>query len=204
MLHVRLNLITADPSGLGECLRYIGTQVRPAVERQPGNLGLSLLASPEPAAAIFQSFWASHEALQVSEQAEATLRRELERRAAGPVAVEPYRIPVFEHEGATLGGEAVRLTRVEVKRSAVDDVIEIFGDTAVPWLAETPGFRSALLFADPDAGQLVSETTWRDPQARAASPSVAAVIRADSLAAANCEIRAIEDYRLVFSSARKD
>lgn len=83
------------------------------------------------------------------------------------------------------------------------DVIEVFGDSAVPQLAETPGFRSALLFADPASGHLVSQTIWRDPQALAASPSVAAVIRADVLSAASCQIRAIEDYSLVFSSARK-
>jgi hypothetical protein len=94
-------------------------------------------------------------------------------------------------------------------------VIEVFADSAVPWLAETDGFRSALLFADPGPGQLISESAWRDPQARAASPGVAAVIRADLLEAANCVIRAdlleaancgiraVDDYRLVFSSARK-
>jgi hypothetical protein len=82
-------------------------------------------------------------------------------------------------------------------------VIEAFGDSAVPGLAETAGFRSALLFADPASGPLISETVWRDPQAGAASPSVGAVIRADALGAANCLIRAVEDDSLVFSSARK-
>ncbi len=44
---------------------------------------------------------------------------------------------------------------------------------------------------------------WQGPQARAASPSTAAVIQADVLNRADCEIRAVEDYSLVFSSARK-
>ena len=92
--------------------------------------------------------------------------------------------------------------RMEGKPLAVDDVIEAFGNSAVPLLAEHPGFRSALLFAAPATGQLVSETVWRDPQARAASPSVAAVIQADVLTEAHCQIRGVEDYSLVFSSAR--
>ena len=41
-----------------------------------------------------------------------------------------------------------------------------------------------------------------DPRARAASPSVAAVIQADVLTEAHCQIRGVEDYSLVFSSAR--
>jgi hypothetical protein len=82
-------------------------------------------------------------------------------------------------------------------------VIEAFGDSAVPGLAETAGFRSALLFAGPASGHLIRKTVWRDPQARAAGPSVAAVIRADALGTANRQIRAVADDSLVFSSARK-
>ena len=203
MLHTRLDLITADPLVLGGCIKYIEGEVRPAVESQPGSLGLSLLASPELGAAVLESFWASLHALEASEQPAVPLPGELVRRARGSVTVERYRVPVFEREATLRGGKGVRLTRIEVKPSAVADVIEAFGDSAVPDLAETAGFRSALLFADPASGHLISETVWRDPQARAASPSVAAVIRADVLDAANCLIRAVDDYSLVFSSTRK-
>jgi hypothetical protein len=80
---------------------------------------------------------------------------------------------------------------------------EAFGASAVPWLAETPGFCAALLFADPDSGSLISQTVWRGTQARAASPSTATVIQADVLNATDCVVRAVEDYSLVFSSAPK-
>ena len=202
MLHARLDLITADPLVLGECIQYIQSEVRPAVESQPGSLGLSLLASPELGTAVLESFWASDHALRAGGQTAAAVRGELARRASGSVAVERYRVFVFEREAPLRGGEGVRLTRIEVKPSAVEDVAEAFGDSAVPLLAETPGFRSALLFADPATGELISETVWRDPGARAASPSVAAVIQADVLAEANCQIRGVEDHSLVFSSAR--
>jgi hypothetical protein len=77
VLHVRLNLITADPLLLGESVRYIESQVRPAVESQPGNLGMSLLANPELGVAILESFWVSHDALRDSEKAVAPIRGEL-------------------------------------------------------------------------------------------------------------------------------
>jgi hypothetical protein len=44
-----------------------------------------------------------------------------------------------------------------VKRAALEDVVEVFGDTAVP-LAVAPGFRGALLLADPSSGRLISLT----------------------------------------------
>lgn len=68
------------------------------------------------------------------------------------MTAEQYQILVFEQAASPRGGEGARLTRIEVKPSAAEDVIEAFGDSAVPWLAETPGFRSALLFADPASG----------------------------------------------------
>jgi hypothetical protein len=147
--------------------------------------------------------WATHAALWLSEPTEAPFRAELARRISGPVPAEDYQVVIFEREASLRGGEAVRLTRVEVKPSGVYDVIDVFRDTAVPWLAETPGFCGVLLFADPASGQLISETVWEDQRTRAASPSVAALIRANVPDEANCEIRAVEDYSLIFSSARK-
>jgi hypothetical protein len=79
----------------------------------------------------------------------------------------------------------------------------VYGDTVVPWLADTLGFRETLLFADPADGQLISQTGWRDLAARAASPNVAEMIRSEVLAEDDCQIRTVEDYRLVFGSARK-
>jgi len=188
---------------LDDCIKYIKGEFRPALASQPGSLGLSLLISPALGVAVVESFWASAQALRASEPVAASLHAELARRARASVTGEQYRILVFERGAPPHGGEAVRLTRMQVKPSAVEEVAEAFGDSAVPWLAETPGFRAALLLADPDSGHLISQSVWRDPRARAASPSTAAVIQADVLNSSDCVIRAVEDYSLVFSSARK-
>jgi hypothetical protein len=63
MLHVRLDLITADPLTPGGVHHLHEREVRPAAESRPGRLGLSLLASPEAGAAVLESFWASRDAL---------------------------------------------------------------------------------------------------------------------------------------------
>jgi hypothetical protein len=205
MMHVRVSLIIADPPVLAGCLEYLEREVRTVVESQPGSLGLSLLAAQEPGFAILESFWATHnrELVWASRETEALLRAELARRTGRPVTAEDYQVVVFEQGVPLRSGEAVRLTRLEVKPPGVADVADVFGDTAVPWLAETRGFCGALLLAAPASGRLISETVWRDPAARAASPDVAEMIRAEVLDDEDCEIRAVEDYRLVFNSARK-
>jgi hypothetical protein len=49
----------------------------------------------------------------------------------------------------------------------------------------------------------LSVTVWRDPGARAAAPDVAAIFRAEVPDEAGGEIRAVEDYALVFSSVQE-
>jgi hypothetical protein len=203
MQHVRLNLITADPLRLGDAIKHIEAEGRPAAESLRGSLGLSLYANRELGVAILESFWASDEALVQSGIKLEPSRREAVRLAAGTVCVEQYRVPVFEQEAPLSGGERLRLTRMDIEPSRVDDVVEAYGDTAVPRLAAAEGFCAALLLVEPNTGHLTSETIWRTATALGASRSLAAAVRLELAEAAGCTIRAMEEYGLVFSSARK-
>ena len=147
VLHIRLSRIAADPPGLDDRVAYIKREARQAVEFRPGSLGISVLADRAEGAALFGSLWASSEAMSASEETEAPLRAELAKRAGTPVAVEDYQVPIsviFDHAILLLGGQAVRLTRIQVKPSQVDDVIEVVGDEVVPSLSEAAGFRAVL------------------------------------------------------------
>jgi len=183
VLHTRLNWITADTAALDECVTYVEREIRSALEARPGSLGISVL-----------------------ENTEAPMRAELAKRAGAPVSVEDYQVPIFElveRQALTRCSHAVRLTRMRVRPSQVDDVIEVVGDIVVPSLIETPGFCDALLFADPASGCLISETMWRDAGARAAAPSIASIVQTEVPDAASGEIHAVEDYSLVFSSMQE-
>ena len=206
MLHTRLNWITADTPALDGCVTYVEREIRSALEARPGSLGISVLEDRERGVAVFGSIWATSDEMGGSENTEAPMRAELAKRAGAPVSVEDYQVPIFElieQQALTRRGHAVRLTRMQVRPSQVDDVIEVVGDIVVPSLIETPGFCDALLFADPASGCLISETFWRDPGARAAGPSIASIVRTEVLDEATDEIRAVEDYSLVFSSMQE-
>jgi hypothetical protein len=203
MLHVRLNLITADPIRLGDSVKFVENEVRPVVEGQPGNLGMALKLNADLGLAILESFWVSGDALRVSERIVAPNRAAAVRRATGTVTVERYSVPVFGREAPLHSGEGVRVTRLDVQPDAVEDAVATFGGVTVPWLADTEGFCSTLLFIDRTSGRSVVETIWRDPEALAASRSAAAAIRVDTVRATNGVIRSVEEYQLVFSSARK-
>ena len=204
-MYVRFSQVAGDPQVVSDALRQIEHVVRPAVETQPGSMGLALHVTAQPGVVILESFWATHEALRASERAVAPGRGEAALLGGGTVTVELYRLPVFEQDVPGRGGEGVRLTRMDAEPAVVDDVIEVFGDTFVPWLAETTGFHSALLCADPASGRLVSQDIWHDLPALAASAAAAraAVARARRARSAPCAMRAVQEYVQVFSSARR-
>jgi hypothetical protein len=203
MLHVRFNLLAADPLRLGDSMKYLEAEVRPLAESLRGSLGMALYANPELGVAIAESFWASDEAVVQSGLMVGPGRHEVVRRAAGTVCVERYQVPVFEQYGPLAAGAGLRLARMDIEPASVADVIEAYGDTAVPQLAGTEGFCAALLFADQNTGRLISETLWQSPQALAASRSAGAAARAQTVASTGCAVRAVEEYGLVFNSARK-
>jgi hypothetical protein len=204
MLHVRFNLLTADPLRLADSVKYIEAEVAPLAQSLRGSLGLALYANPELGVAIVESFWASDEAVVQSGLMVGPGRQEAVRRAAGTVCVERYQVPVFEQAGALAAGAGLRLERMDIEPGGVADVVEAYGDTAVPQLAGTEGFCAALLFADPNTGRLIGETVWQTPQALAASRTAGAGARAETAASTGCAVRAIEEYGLVVNSARKE
>jgi hypothetical protein len=148
-----LNLITADPLRLDDSVKFIEADVRPAVENELGNLGTSLYTNPELGVAVLTSFWVSRDALRHSEEVARPRRREAIKRAAGTVSVERYRVPVFERKAPPGTGTALRLTRMDVEPSRVEDVVEVYGDTVVPWFADAEGFCSSLLLVDRTTGR---------------------------------------------------
>lgn len=105
MLHVETSWITAKPLRLGDAISYLASEVRPAVKRQPGNLGTLLFLDPDAGAMGFESFWASAGALVASEDVIAASVREAARRAGGTVTRERYEVLVFELEAPLRGGQ---------------------------------------------------------------------------------------------------
>jgi len=193
------------PPQLGDAISYLASEARPAVERQPENLGTSLLIDPEAGVMGFESFWASDGPLTTGEDVIAASVREAARRAGGTVTQERYEILVFELEAPWRAGQGVRVTHMDVgpsKLSNVEDAVAWYGDTAVPQLSEASGFCAAMLYADWTSGRLISETVWRDPHALAASRSAAMAVEAAAAKELHGVIGVSRDYRLEFGSAR--
>jgi heme-degrading monooxygenase HmoA len=201
MEHARLTLMAADPAKLPDAVRYIENDARRRIENEPGNRGMAVSTDDEVGVALVSSFWVSGDAMRESARATAPLRAEAARRAGGTVSVESHEVESARRMARAEPGAGVRLARLELDPTRLDDVVGAYEDAALPWLAEADGFCSHLLFVHRRTGQAVDETVWRDAGALTASRSAAAAIRVDAVAASDAVVRSLVEYRLAFTSA---
>jgi heme-degrading monooxygenase HmoA/limonene-1,2-epoxide hydrolase len=201
-MHVRMNMLAGDPARLDEATRYLQETVRPSVEDQHGNRGLACLTNEDLGVCVVASYWDTQDAMTASEQAVQVPRKELAELLMGTVTVEHYEVPVFVRRSRPQAGAGVRLGRMDCAPGAMDAMIEEFRITGVPALMEMRGLCSAQIMADRSTGRCVVVTAWEDMEALAASRPATARLRADVAERTHLQVRAVEEYKLVFSSVR--
>ncbi|MBV9452114.1 MAG: ester cyclase [Streptosporangiaceae bacterium] len=202
-MHVRMNMLAGDPARLDDATRYLEGTVRPHVEAQHGNRGLAFLTNSDLGVCVIASYWDTHDAMTVSEQAVQVSRKEMTEMIAGTVTVEHYEVPVFVRRSRPQHGAGVRLTRIDGPSAGVEAAIEEFRNTAVPALMEMRGLCSAQLMVDRATGRGIVVTAWDDMESLIASRSDVARLRASQTAVTHSQVRAVEEYTLVFSSVRE-
>ena len=201
-MHARINMLAGDPAMIGEATRYLEEHVRPTVEAEHGNRGLACLVNADLGTCLIASYWDSADAMTASEQAVQVSRKEVAELIRGSVTVEHYEVPVFVRRSRPAGGAGVRIARVECAPGHIDALIEEFRNTAAPSLMDIQGLASAQLMADRTTGRCIVATAFEDMSALAASRAVTARLRADAAAIMHLQIRAVEEYTLVFTSIR--
>lgn len=199
-MHVRLSLVTADPSKIDDVVKYVTNDARSIVEEKPGNLGMSMAVN-ELGVAVVETFWVSGDAMRESERQVSATRVEAARRGGGTVACEHYVVASVVQVDKPAVGAGMRFTRADVDLTKVDATVAAYEDAAVPWLVETTGFCAARLYMDRRAGKSITESLWIDAPALVTSRAVAATIRTHTVAATGASIRGVEEYRLVFTSS---
>lgn len=203
MQHVRLSFITADPHRIGAAVRYLEDEARGEVEGRLGNLGMALEVDGELGTAVMTSYWVSADAMKENEPDVAPIVDKAVDRCAGTSSAERFELSSFTQAARPRAGSGVRFARSDLETSDIDDAIANYEDTAIPWLVSTDGFCRAVMLVNRRTRHAVNETVWLDENALVDSRSAEAGIRAEAAAATAAAVRALEEYELAFSSARR-
>jgi hypothetical protein len=198
-VYARFTLHTADPKRLDEVINHYEEDVRTVFTHEPGYRGLSVLVNDDLGVALVEAYWGTEKEMRSNDTTFANPVHDAAFFGA-TVSIEHYEVARFVHAAPARPGAAVTLTRLETEPTSPDEVRAAYGGIDLAPLAAGEGFRTAVLFVDPQSGHGVAETIWRDVPAMVAARGVAAERRLQATSARAVTVRGIEHYRLDFHS----
>lgn len=159
-MQARLVTITVQPDKMDEATRLYQESVVPAAMQQPGNRFLALLTDAATGKGVSISIWDDEQAMLASEQS-GYLQEQLQKFGSiltGPPARESFSVLLWER--APSMPEVARLTWVNIRPDAIDDMAAFYKESIVPELRMQDGFLGALVFGDRETGKGCSATVW--------------------------------------------
>ena len=202
-MYARLTMVDGDPQRVDDLVAFVESDVRPAVEAQPGSRGVALFVNRESGAGGVCSFFGSAEDRDASASAVKGLRDKAVELIEGTATVENFEIPVFHRLVLPGPGAWLRFVRTHNDDlSTVDAAIEQFKTITLPALTAVPGLCSVLLFIDRETGTAATSTCWADAAALEASLDSALNIRSEALARSGLSLTSVETYELIFTTAQ--
>jgi heme-degrading monooxygenase HmoA len=201
-MFVRLNRFAGDPARIDDGIRYIGEEVVPAVEDQPGNLGISMSVDRATGVGQVATFWADLASLEASEAKVSSLRQQAAERLGGALTPEVFEIVADHVRSYPEPGCWIRMTRVEAEPSDLQSVIDTFRSSTIPALDAIDGFCMARLSLDRARGRASAVTIWRDRGALEASRERAGTLRQEVADKAHGTVVSIDEMEVVLASMR--
>jgi hypothetical protein len=157
-MYARVNIIFGDRSKVDAGIAHLEDTDRDVVEATRGNRGLTTLADRPAGVVVAISYW--DEPLHSSEAALTRARQDAAAAAGGDLVVERYEVAISERRSAPARGAAVRMARVQIGPSRIEDGIAFIRTEILPSMRTVDGFCSAELLIDPSAGNGVFISAW--------------------------------------------
>lgn len=202
-MHARINTLFGDPARVSDVLHYLEDTVRPHVEAQPGNRGLAVAANFELGVIMVNAYWDTADAMNASEHAVQTGRKEAAELLHGMVTVEHYEAPVFIRHRRPGRGAGLRVTTLETDPADVGLLVDTFRDTSLPRLERIPSLCSAQMLIDRVSGRCHVIVAYDSTEDLAATRANVARIRSDTLARTHATVRTVQEFTVIFTSVRE-
>jgi hypothetical protein len=202
-VYARLTMVTGDPQRVDDLVAFVESDVRPAVEAQPGSRGVALFVNRASGAGGVCSFFGAAEDRDASAPVVKGLRDKAVELIEGTATVENFEVAVFNRIVPPGPGAWLRIVRTHNDDlSTVDAAIEQFKTITLPALTTVPGLCSVLLFTDRETGNAATSTSWADASALGASRDTTMNIRSEALARSGLSLISVEEYELIFTTAQ--
>ena len=171
-MFVRVNTVTGAQN-IDDGVTFLREKVLPEVKGQKGFKGMTASGNRSTGDFGILGLWDTLEDLKASDSAVSKIRQEAIAIIGGEISVAIMEQVVGEVVGTrNLVGCPLRLVRVKMEPSKVDETIAFFRSDVLPDLKAAPGFLAVRNLVDRSMGESVVGTIWADEASmRSAEPA---------------------------------
>lgn len=180
-MYTRVITVDSDAARIEQLIGFVRDTVQPAVDVQPGSLGLAVFATRERDRLSLVTGWRTAEDRAASGSALTPLREQGAQIAGAVPQVQEYELALLHQARPATEGNWVRVTRVQGDLGRVQEGVESYRERVLPVISALPGFGSAAVLVDPSSGAGISSTRWEDREALDASRGPTEHLRSDPL-----------------------
>jgi heme-degrading monooxygenase HmoA len=202
VMYVRTAYVTGDPGKIDHALDGLLVEAVKLLSDQPGYRGYGLFADRELGKIAMGSWWDSVEAAQSSNEQVQQRRTELLAPFASSLSVMTLEALVYTPNLQVGVDAGFRLGRFQIPPDRLDQMAELFRDTALPGFEATPGFAGAALLADRRSGMGSVGTLWTTRDALVASRGAQAASRARATSDVPMNVIALEEFEVLLVDQR--
>jgi hypothetical protein len=198
----RSTTVRGQTQSIDAGIANIRDEVMPTVLGIDGCVGMSLLVDRDSGRCIATTAWQSREAMRSSESRVRSLRENAARMLGGTPQVDEWEIALLHRDHTSRPGACVRTTWVRMEPGQVDRALDVYRMAILPRVEELPGFCSASLMVDREAGRGVSSVTLDSRAALDRSREDAARAREAGAREAGVEIVEVGEFELALAHLR--
>lgn len=201
-MFARSTTILAHRDMIDRGVAHVRDEVLPLLLETHGCIGLSMLVDRDSGRCIVTSAWTTRDAMLASERRVRAVRDRAVDMMAGQAQVDEWEIGVLHRAHTSLPGACVRVTWVRTSPNEMDRAVDEYRVATLPGMEEYPGFCSASLLLDRNAGLAVSSVTFDSRDAMDRTREQAATVRAQALAAMGADIVEVAEFELALAHLR--
>jgi heme-degrading monooxygenase HmoA len=202
MMFARSTTVTTQPSAIERGIRFIQDDVMPEVLNMPGCLGLSLLVDHATSRCIATSSWQDEEAMRATTGSVGPLRDRFVAETGGSdTVVDEWEIALMHRDHRSMEGARARVSWLQGAPASIDDSVESLR-SILPLLDQLPGFCSASLLVNRQAGRAVTTVIYDSTDTLAQTRARANELRSHVADQTGAEVLEVAEFELAVAHLR--
>lgn len=198
-MYARTITVHARPENVDEGMRYVRENAMPAMMKQPGCVGVSLLASHADGMCISATAWDSQQAMQDSADVSMPLRERAGELFDAMPQADEWEMAAMHRERTPGSGACARVTWIQADPADVDHNIDVFRTITLPAVGEFEGFCSGSMLVDRPSGRAVATFAYADAGALGETRRMADDLRARTMSQMRARVQHVHEFDLVIA-----